>query len=209
MSTAEVPMSFVHTPDMKFRAARNYVHSTDLYEELLRGAEAAGLDIDGKIELKMRRLLRKQPEFRYVRSPENLSKDAPVEFSLSAAGVLWRGTVCERDAPVVNRKSYDEAPIWMHAVPEGRTVRLDQETGMRPIEVVAALGVLLHRRQFPIAQDRKWYLARLDLLRPLVAHDARTVCLELTRNLGATMTRSAVSTVDGLIGHLDFILGPT
>src|SRR5215472_7505515 len=91
--------SFHHSPSVAFRAARKYVHSTTLYEELLAGAKAAGLDVDGPIELTVRRKMTTQPEFHYSAAPADIAADAPATFSLQAEGVRWHGVVCGRNEP--------------------------------------------------------------------------------------------------------------
>jgi hypothetical protein len=207
MSTSAAPVSFVHAPKVAFLASRNYVHSTDLYQELMAGARALGFDIDGPIELRIRRLITNQPEFHYAQSSKGLPSDSPGVFSLSASGILWHGVIFERDAPVVHRKPYDEMELWTHAVQDGEAILFEGKTCMQPIEVVTALNLLLHRRLFSIAHDRKWFLTRIALRLPLLAEDARAVRIELTRTLGAKMTRSSIETGRGSIGSLEFMLG--
>lgn len=204
---AAATTSLIHAPTVTFRGSRNYVHSTTLYEELLVGANSIGPVIDGPIQLKLRRLLTNQPEFRYAQTLNALPADAPVIFSIEIASVSWRGVVVERDAPVLDRKPYDEQPIWQLAKMEGQAVRFEGQTGLRPVEVVTALNLLLHQNLFSVAEDRKWYLARIELPRPLKAEDAHLVRLELTRTLGSAMTRSSIIMCDGSIGHLEFMLG--
>jgi hypothetical protein len=199
--------SFAHSPSVTFRERRKYVHSTTLYEEITAGAKAAGLDLDGPIELTTRRLMTMQPEFRYSLVLTDIAADAPVVFAIHAQGVRWHGAVVNRDDPVVCRSPYDETPILEFAVPSGNRVQLERETGMRPIEVVTALNLLLHRKLFAIGEGRHWYLARLYLARPLKADDTRKVELELVRNFADRLTRSAIMINDRSIGYLEFMLG--
>jgi hypothetical protein len=205
---AAAGMSFVHAPSVAFRAHRDYLHSTTLYKELMAGAAAAGLVPDGAIELRVRRLVRHQPELRYSRSPITVAADAPAVFSLSAGGAVWQGAVVERELPIRDRKPYDETPIANRAVTEGTAIRLSGDTGMQPIEVITSLTLLLHQRLFTLASDRKWYLARIELARPLKPDDASTIRLELTRRFGTTMTRSSIAAGGEPLGHIEFIAGP-
>jgi hypothetical protein len=199
--------SFVHCPTVTFRAARKYVHSTTLYEELIAGAKAAGLAVDGPVGLTVRRLVTTQPEFRYALAPTDLAVDAPAVFSFEAGGVRWHGVAVGREEPVIGRSPYDETPIWQHALHEGKAIRLEQDTGARPIEVVTALNLLLHRNLFAIGERRHWYLARLSLARPLRLDDAWMMRLELIRTVADRLTRSAITVSDGVIGYLEFIQG--
>ena len=199
---------FVHAPPVVFRAHRNYLHSTTLYREVLAGAEARGLVPDGPIELRVRRLIRSQPELRYARSPIALAEDAPAVFSLHANGALWHGAVVERDFPIDGREFYDESPISSQAVIEDTCIRVDGPSGMHPIEVITSLTLLLHQRLFTIGNDRKWYLARIELVRPLEVSDADRIRVELARRFGSTMTRSSITAGEERIGYIEFIVGP-
>jgi hypothetical protein len=205
---AAASMSFVHAPSVAFRAHRDYLHSTTLYKELMAGAAVAGLVPDGAIELRVRRLVRCQPELRYSRSPIAVAGDAPAVFSLRASGAVWQGAVVEREPPIRDREPYDETPIANRAVTEGTAIRLSSDTGMQPIEVITSLTLLLHQRLFTLASDRKWYLARIELTRPLKPDDADTIRLELVRRFGTTMTRSSIAAGDEPLGHIEFIAGP-
>jgi len=201
-------MSFIHAPAVPFRAHRTYLHSTTLYKEIIAGAENAGLMPDGAVELRVRRLMRRQPELHYSRSPLPLADDAPAVFSLSAGGMAWHGAVIERDEPIGNREPYDETAVLSRAVADGSSIRVNGPTGMHPIEVITSLTLLLHQRLFEIEQDRKWYLARIALARPLQMPDTDQITVALARRFGKTMTRCAISFGDESLGFIEFIVGP-
>jgi hypothetical protein len=205
---AAARLCFVHTPSVAFRAHRDYLHSTTLYKELLAGAEAAGVIPDGALELRARRLMRRQPELHYSRSPLAASTDAPAVFTVQANGVVWHGAVVESDLPIAERKPYDETPIASRAVIEDTSIRVAGPNGMHPIEVITSLTLLLHQRLFKIGDDRKWYLARLELMRPLQASDGDNTRIGLVRRFGTTMTRSSIAAGEERIGQIEFIAGP-
>ena len=115
---------------------------------------------DGPLELRARRLMRRQPELHYSRLPIATSTDAPAVFTLQANGVVWHGAVVESDLPIAEREPYDETPIASRAVIEDTSIRVAGLNGMHPIEVITSLTLLLHQRLFKIGDDRKWYLAR-------------------------------------------------
>jgi hypothetical protein len=79
---------------------------------------------------------------------------------------------------------------------------------MHPIEVITSLTLLLHQRLFKIGDDRKWYLARLELMRPLQASDGDNTRIGLVRRFGTTMTRSSIAAGEERIGQIEFIAGP-
>jgi hypothetical protein len=195
----------IHCPLVMLRGSRNYVHSTDLYPELLRGAELLGLGrVDGPIDLKLRHLIATQPEFHYGVAP---APEAPATFLIRVAATDIEGWIGASDRPVTDRCAYDEAKIWERAVLEDRTIRMTDDPGMKPIEVVTALSVLQHRKLLPPATGRRWLLARLQLARPLRADVATECQIRLTQTAGRSMTRSVIATPTEVLGTMTFILG--
>jgi hypothetical protein len=212
--TSDAPQrqsSFVHAPVVSFRASRTYVHSTDLYPELMAGAAAAGwTPIDGVVDLRFRSRITTQPEFHFAPEdwPEsaNGAENVAGEFDLCVGSRLRRGWIAASGRPVEGRKPYDERPIWDLAVLSERRVRITGDSNMAPIEVITALGLLLHRTELPPASDRRWLLARLSLLRPLEPADARGTVVTMDHVIAGAMTRSSLAASRGLIGTMTFIL---
>jgi hypothetical protein len=91
---------------------------------------------------------------------------------------------------------------------EDTSIRVAGPNGMHPIEVITSLTLLLHQRLFKIGDDRKWYLARLELMRPLQASDGDNTRIGLVRRFGTTMTRSSIAAGEERIGQIEFIAGP-
>jgi hypothetical protein len=198
---------FVHAPTLDFRGTRNYIHSTDLYEELIAGAASAGLPpIDGNVELRFRNPIITQPEFHFGDDVAT-SHGAAGSFTLGITDRTLSGQIVASDRPVSGRKSYEESRIWTHAQMDDQRVEIAVDSGMKPIEVVTALAVLQHNTLFPPPPERRWFLTRLFLARRLVSDDARAISIAVERVIGRTMTRCTVTTPMGQLGNLDFILG--
>lgn len=196
----------VWTPPAAYRGTRSYIHSTDLYEGVVAGAAAAQVSVVGAIELRIRALLVDSP--RYIFSREllpNASGAPAVCFLESDVGPLH--VVIEATSePVTERKQYDETPVATLSRLEGRTAILDGDTGLRPIEAVTALAVLLHKASLPPSDGRRWMLAQLTIKRPLLPIDASTLKLTIERLVGGSMTRTRIDAADETIGHMMFIL---
>lgn len=193
-------------PPAAFRGTRTYVHSTDLYEEIMTGAGVAGLAPEGAVDLRIRAVITHRPRYLFGSEPSPDTASAPATCVLHAAGVPVHITVTETDEPVSGRKPYDEGPAARHSRIEGRTARLDGETGLRPIEAVTALAVHLHKAALPPPDQRRWMLAQLATVRPLAAGDARRLTLVIERVVGGTMTRTRIEAADGVIGTMMFML---
>jgi hypothetical protein len=197
----------VYAPDIAYRGTRSYVHSTDLYEEILTGCEHAGLGTaDGPLALRFRRALRVQPDICFLTPGDDRGADAAGEFFLTIAGQQVIGMVRPTRRPMTRHKPYDERPIWERATLSGDTIVLREATGAAPIEVVTALGVLQHRTLYPPAPARRWMLGRIELVRPLIASDAGGVAITLRQQIGGRMTRSSIASDGAALGSMDFLL---
>jgi hypothetical protein len=193
---------------MSFRGSRSYLHSTDLYETLLRACKESGLGtVDGPISLKIRRKLERQPRFElYEPDEEPMLAGCSAEFTAAVAGRTVVGSARESDRPVTQRTRYNETLIWDRASIAGETITLREQTGATAIEVITALAVLHHRTLLPPAAEWRWMLSRLGLARPLVRADAAAVKITLRRQLGGQMTRSDITVRGDALGSLEFVL---
>ena len=199
--------TFVHAPAFKFRGTRDYVHSTDMYAELLAGANAAGFSpVAGIVDLGVRRWIRTQPEFHFGAELEE-KNSPPATFRLGTRIGIVFGAIVASDRPVIERIAYDESPIWTKARIDGNCAEISGETGMRPIEVLTALCAFHHRQMYPPPVGKRWLLARLSLVRPLRPQDAKAITISLDRMVGKVMTRSTIRASMERLGELDFVLG--
>src|SRR4051812_6322440 len=102
MSNApSVSTSRVYAPVLSFRGARNYLHSTNVYPELIAGAAACGWQVDGAIDIRFKRRFTTQVEFHF---------DGSAEIEESAA-VGARFTVGVGEETVVGRILATEVPV--------------------------------------------------------------------------------------------------
>jgi hypothetical protein len=199
--------NFLHAPPVAIRGARDYVHSTDLYEEIVTGAAAGGLIVAGPIDLKIIGKIKRRPEYRYlcVKDADNADASAICRFR-AGGGTDWTCIIVQSGEPVSARKAYDESPAANLGQIDGRTIAISSETGLRPIEAVTALGVVLHKNVLPPPTGERWMLTQLTLRRPLRASDTRKLIVAIDRVIGQRMTRSSLTAEDGPLGAMVFIL---
>jgi hypothetical protein len=199
-------VEFSHEPAAAFRGSRDYVHSTDIYEEIIAGANVMNLRPSGKIDLHIRRKIVSRPIYHFTRQAFGGKEDvayARIELS----GAEWLVRVLNTEHLVKAVKAYDEHRIFDASSIEENSIFLRQNLGMRPIEVVTALSVKLHKALFPPGPHQRWLLGRLDVSRPLSARDAEYMAIEIERIVGKNITRSRVIAEEGAIGSLTFMLG--
>jgi len=194
---------------MVFKGARHYLHSTDLYPELIAGAAACGWRVDGTIDIRFKRSIATQPIFHFDGSVGGAeSAAAAAEFTLGVGKETVVGRIVGSDRPVTGRKTYDERGIWNLANIADRSVCLLGDSGYAPIEVATALTLLLHNKVLPVTiPGRRWLLARLSLNRPLAPADAIDISVEIRQVIGRSMTSSALTTSRGALGQIVFMVG--
>jgi hypothetical protein len=196
-----------HLPAAAFRGTRDYVHSTDIYEEILAGARAIGGTPDGPMDLRLRGRMTRRPAYHFRRGARAAAGNAaPASADIVLGGKAWTVEVLETDEPITARKPYDETPVWSRVRQEGETFRVNEDTGARPIETVTAIGVLLHRALFPPPPGKRWMLARLSLERPLDDRDSRHIAVSLDKRLGGSTTRTRLTGEDAVFGTMMFML---
>jgi hypothetical protein len=199
-------VEFSHEPAAAFRGSRDYVHSTDIYEQIVAGANVMNLIPSGKIDLHIRRKISSRPTYQFSRRAFPGEQDAAYA-NIELSGSEWLVQVISASQPVEATKAYDEQRIFDASVIEENSIALRRNIGMRPIEVVTALAVELHKALFPPGALQRWLLGRLEVSRPLGMRDAEFMAIEIERRIGKNITRSRVIAEEGAIGSLTFILG--
>ncbi|MGY3488960.1 hypothetical protein ACVW1C_006843 [Bradyrhizobium sp. USDA 4011] len=191
-------------PAAAFRGSRDYVHSTDIYEEILAGAQYHGITLDCGLDLRILRKISCRPVYYFVGNGDVDAADAAAIAVLP--GSPWQVKIIETTEPVLTRKSYDEQKIFNASRIAGNRISLEEPVGMRPVEIATALSVNFHRSGFPPDSGTRWLLARLELSRLFRDEDSAGLAIELERRVGKKMTRSRIVSADGVIGALTFIL---
>ena len=197
--------AFTYFPEIALRGDRNYVHSTDIYEEVIAGTRAADLAFTGPIDFRMRVKIARRPRFSFFPGAGDLA-DTSATCRFCSSGRIWTAAVTPSDEKVRARKEYDEEPVALLSTIQGNVANLDGETGLRPIEAVTALAVHLHKSAVPPTAGRRWMLGRLAIKRPLTESDARHLTLKIDRAIGTTTTRTTIHAIDGNIGIMQFVL---
>lgn len=196
---------FVFKSEVRLRGSRNYVHSTDLYEGIMAGAKAAGLNFEGPLDFRVRARINHHPRYIY-QSLNDAADTGAATCTFTSGGSHWVAIVQETDESVTLRKPYDEGPVARFSTIEGQKAVLDGMTMMRPIEALTALAVHLHKTVLPPPEGQRWMLGRLAIRRALEPADATRLTLEIDRQIGKTTTRTCISAHDGVIGTMIFIL---
>ena len=195
----------VFEPEARLRGSRDYVHSTDLYEEIAAGAAQARLEFSGPLDFRIRAKITHRPRYAYQAAGEPVGANAAT-CTFRNGGENFVAVVRETDELVMERKPYDEGPAARLSTITGQKAALHGPTGMRPIEALTALAVHLHKTALPPPSGLRWMLGQLTTSRALLAEDASQLTLEIDRQIGKATTRTRITAHDGVIGNMIFIL---
>lgn len=156
----------------RFRGSRTYLHSTSLFDDILkvRGGDAT------RIDMVFHR--RTDHQVSYVDTRPANPEALVVEWR-DAAGALY---VVERDAPITEREPYDEAGLAGLCTVDGRTVTVPPDIQLfTPIEaIIASFKRLLHEcRELPAGAQYAFVRVRLQRC------PRSAMRIVYTRNVGA------------------------
>lgn len=111
-----------------------------------------------------------------------------------AAGAPWHGTLVEEPGEPACRYPYDEESIVARCRvnPGERSIVLEGEPVLTPIEVIVSMTKALHQALFPSVSGR-WVFCRWESeYWPLAAAPLANLSVMLTQALGTRLTKSAV-----------------
>ena len=196
---------YVFEPPGVLRGVRNYVHSTDMYDSIMLGAEQANLSFEGPIELRIRSTILLQPRYIYLPASEH-TPEAVAICKFKSGEKSFVSVVIETESHITVRRKYDESPVTNKSKIIGLTAQLKDETGLRPIESLTSLGVHLHKIALPPKAGERWVLGQLFIRRCLSELDSSCLYLSIDKNIGSTMTRTSIEAHDGTLGFMTFML---
>lgn len=168
------------TRTMKFKGSRNYLHGTDIYQDLVA---AIGSPV---ITMTIRRPLTTQPRLVLVAGEGRPDPQAYVQFTaLDTASMKWHGWLEPTDIPVTDRYPYDES--WIeYTHPDFHCLVANPHEGFTPIELVVSGNRILHSLRYP---RHRFVMTKLEVWKEL--KDDR-VTLVMNRGLA---NRRTVSTI--------------
>lgn len=183
--------------DFCYKGSRDYIHGTDIYNELLKLFKVKSIDLAFHgIATKNITLVKTQPAdmstlkfaFKYV--DINNTKH-------SLYGV-------ENASEVSCRYDYNEESISINSILEieNDKISLLKHSNYSFIEECVALNKYLLEHLFP-QLNGKWYFTRVQLSKPIV-HNSFNLELTLKANFNFKLTKSEIKIDDNLVGYIYF-----
>ena len=130
-----------------------------------------------------------------------------MDFRFTSEGRTIAGFVDESATAIAANKPYEEARIWDHARIEDKRAMLRHDTGMAPIEVITALGVLQHKTLYPPEAGHRWLCVRVRFGHPPRPEEVDHVDVEIRQFIAGKISKSAIGLHGENLGEMSFILG--
>lgn len=191
----------------RFKGTRTYVHGTDIYNQLMPfllehltdgPTPSVKLTIHGRTENHGDLWITDDPK----RDGKPLGIKAELVLTSGEQNIF--GWLTESSETITENYSYDEEAIRSRCLVSGNTLKITEDPGFTPIEIIVAANKKLMESVFPGEQGR-WFFTRLQLHQPLRRTDPADLAIEYEMNLpGNTLTRSRLRSKGELIGTIYF-----
>ncbi|EDP74917.1 hypothetical protein [Hydrogenivirga sp. 128-5-R1-1] len=185
--------------DICFKGDRDYVHSTDLFNELLKVLKLRKREDVTYIELNFYRLADKKLYATHTEEEDN----KPVALLIYKIGhaeprKVWCYELSEK---VDCRKPYDESAIINASeIKPGKTILLEKPSGYTKIEEIVSLNKHLLSSIF---RNRKWLFVKLQLYSKLT-EDAYPLELSVASNIGTSIIKTEIHLGGKFLGYIYF-----
>lgn len=185
--------------DICFKGDRDYVHSTDLFNELLNVLKLRNRKDIKYIELDFYKLTDKKLYATHTEEEYN----KPVALLIYKTGntepkKVWCYELSEK---IDCRKPYDESVIInISEIKPGKTILLEKPSGYTKIEEIVSLNKHLLSSIF---SNRKWLFVKLQLYNKLT-EDAYPVKLSVASNIGTSIIKTEVRLGGKFVGYIYF-----
>ncbi len=193
-------MSKVMDLSFCFKGAREYIHGTDIYNQLINLYKS---EIKKDVDLSFHGIARKNISL-YDDKPANL-QDIKFVFKYTSQDGTKRKKYGVENGIIVNcRYEYDEDKITSICdfKKSAQEVYLSKNSPFSFIENIVALNKYLLESLYP-RQTGKWYFTRLQLVKSIDS-DIVPIRLKLVSNFNFKLTKTKIESKDKVIGYIYF-----
>ena len=193
------------TLNTPLRGARNYVHSTSLYNELLDYTQSK-ISTEAWIQqLKLNQFTNKK-----CLATTTLDDDDETlgSFSIVVGKEIISGYVVTKEGnanPILLQEEYDEDAICINANTnfEKESVNSSWNKEVSFIDQCVALTKHFHNQLF-VLEEKKWIYTRLTLNQDINQLSPQLISIAIKRKLGNRITQSNIFLDENLVGIIEF-----
>jgi hypothetical protein len=192
---------------LRFKGARTYVQGPDIHDAVCAALAAHGFRSLTNLDLIFHRMVHTQSSGQFLEDAQLTAEKAHAVFRFVCDGARRTLLLAETGTPILERTSYDEAPLVApaHFDLDARTVAVSPPPGYSNAEIVVGLNKALLARAFPEAKG-KWLFTRLQLARSFFESEFRSLEVRFVGHSNFRITSSALVGDGESLGTLYFSL---
>ncbi|OFX88780.1 MAG: hypothetical protein A2W99_04745 [Bacteroidetes bacterium GWF2_33_16] len=192
--------------NFKFKGTRNYVHGTDMYNDISKWIELNGYQNIEGIDMSIHKISKKNLSGYITDEITTKDKTNPnVIFSFISNKNVFKIVLFENNEEVKGSYEYKENEIVEASIIEegDQKISLNIPMDYTAIEKIVAMNKALHEHLL-INAIGKWYFTKLQLNKSIYLIKPSKIEVKLIKNLNNYLTKSYISIDGDKIGNIFF-----
>jgi hypothetical protein len=191
--------------DLCFKGNRDYVHGTDMYNEIKRLlSHEFNLSRLSDFRLAIHKQSRRNCSILLVEN--NQSHNSPNEyianFTFNDRDTSYKGFIVEENSLIECRYYFNEDELIKLLTIEGNKIQLLKDSSFSFIETIVAMNKHIHYTSY--SSRGKWLFTRLDLVQIPHEEISNGLSIELIKNFNNFLTKSKITYRSHVIGNIYF-----
>jgi len=201
-------MKMLHEKEIffKFKGNRNYVHGTDIFDNVLKNVRFFLKNYPTKINGSFHRFLTSNGILRIYNHDEAVDRENIFAlFCIQQETASFLITITSSDSAIPSSYHYDEDNVLHNLVIENDTAKMLAKSSYTYIEQIVAMTKKLHLTLYPNA-NKNWLFTKIeinDLVDPSL-YPNHQLLIKSIKNFHYRLTQSAIILDDNLVGNIWF-----
>lgn len=187
----------------KFKGGRNYVHGTDLFNQMSELAEQEKISLTGRIQMSIHRMMHENLTAYWIE--ENMIENPAAIFTFTDGDSREVIALRENGGAVEGRYAYDEESIVEQAEIIDQEIVHRNAAGLdyTNIEKVVALNKV-HLQSLFLENAGKWIFSKLNVSEGFKNSSVESIKIELKKRIGLRLTKSYIYFDNHHVGEIYF-----
>ena len=187
-----------------YKGERDYIHSTDIYQELVSNLVESGESIK-LFSLSIHKIIRNQCDIIVTESRENIDTKNKVAQFLIQKNVKILGYLSESNKVVNCRYEYNEELMENSIKIVENTIIQTEDISFKPIELISYMTKILHNKLLP-PYGKKWMFTKVETAELFNDANKNRYKIKLNNNFNNKLTKSEIIYSNKIVGHIYFSL---
>jgi hypothetical protein len=190
----------------KFKGNRDYVHGTDIFDNVLKNVRFFLKRYPTKINGSFHRLLKSNGILRIYNHDEAVDRENLFSlFYILQENASFLITITSSDSAIASSYQYDEDDVLQNLVIDNGSVTMLAKSSYTYIEQIVAMTKKLHLTYYPNAK-KNWLFTKIeinDLVNPSL-YPNHQLLIKAIKNFHYKLTQNAIFLDDNLVGNIWF-----